>query len=200
MKDRVPLYPGRVKLTPVSGQENVYDMVRADQPTQEGDPLNKSTFLTDNTASLFGLDDTAVPNDVFNILKNVSLIDNSEESYKATDVFGNVIGGFTNIEFGSYVGTGKYGVSNPNIITFSNTPKIIFIGGGGNSTYNGLSPFGGESIFKQTVIYQNPGSYRDTNSMFVMNINQKTFTFYSTDSVSSQLNASGRTYFYFSLY
>ena len=30
MKDRVSLYPGRVMLTPVAGQENVYDMVRAD--------------------------------------------------------------------------------------------------------------------------------------------------------------------------
>ena len=68
MKDRVPLYPGRVKLTPVSGQENTYDMVRADEPTQEGDPLSKDTFLKDATAALFGLDATAVPDDAFNVL------------------------------------------------------------------------------------------------------------------------------------
>lgn len=68
MKDRVPLYPGRVKLTPVSGQENTYDMVRADEPTQEGTPLSKATFLKDDTAALFGLDATAVPNDAFNVL------------------------------------------------------------------------------------------------------------------------------------
>lgn len=65
MKDRVSLYPGRVKLTPVSGQENTYDMVRADEPTQEGDPLSKATFLKDNTVALFGLDATALPDDVF---------------------------------------------------------------------------------------------------------------------------------------
>ena len=64
MKDRVPLYPGRVKLTPVSGQKNTYDMVRADEPTQEGDPLSKKTLLTDATAAMFGLDATAVPDDV----------------------------------------------------------------------------------------------------------------------------------------
>ena len=29
MQDRIPTYPGRVKLTPVSGQENTYDLVRA---------------------------------------------------------------------------------------------------------------------------------------------------------------------------
>lgn len=45
MQDRVPLYPGRVKLTPVSGQENTYDMVRSDQPTQEGTKVNKATLF-----------------------------------------------------------------------------------------------------------------------------------------------------------
>jgi len=42
--DRIPTYPGRVKLTPVSGQENIYDLVRADQPIEEGTPLNKVLF------------------------------------------------------------------------------------------------------------------------------------------------------------
>ena len=42
VEDRVSTYPGRVKLTPVSGQTNVYDMVRADVPVQEGTPLNKA--------------------------------------------------------------------------------------------------------------------------------------------------------------
>lgn len=65
MQDRVSLYPGRVKLTPVSGQENTYDMVRADEPTQEGDPLSKATFLKDATAALFGMDENAVPDDIF---------------------------------------------------------------------------------------------------------------------------------------
>lgn len=73
MKDRVPLYPGRVKLVPVSGQENVYDMTRADQPTQQGDPLNKATLLKDATAALYGLGTGAVPNDLFNILSASAL-------------------------------------------------------------------------------------------------------------------------------
>ena len=56
MKDRVPTYPGRVKLTPVEGQENTYDMTRADQPAQAGTPLNKATLLKDETAEKLGLD------------------------------------------------------------------------------------------------------------------------------------------------
>lgn len=53
--DRVPTYPGRVQLTPISGQTNVYDMVRADSPIEEGTPINKALFdqkaytLTANT-------------------------------------------------------------------------------------------------------------------------------------------------------
>lgn len=65
MQDRVPLYPGRVKMTPVAGQENTFDLVRADQPTQEGTPLNKATLLKDATAAILGLPNTAVPDDAF---------------------------------------------------------------------------------------------------------------------------------------
>lgn len=65
MQDRVPLYPGRVKLNPVAGQDNTFDMVRADEPTQEGTPLNKATLLKDVTASILGLPNTAVPDDAF---------------------------------------------------------------------------------------------------------------------------------------
>lgn len=42
--NRVPTYPGRVVLTPVPGQANTFDMVRADSPRVEGTPLDKATF------------------------------------------------------------------------------------------------------------------------------------------------------------
>lgn len=43
-KDRVPTTPGRVTLTPVPGSINTYTMERADNPTEEGTPLNKAVF------------------------------------------------------------------------------------------------------------------------------------------------------------
>ena len=43
-KDRVPSNPGRVTLTPVAGETNTFDQVRADNPTEEGTPLDKATF------------------------------------------------------------------------------------------------------------------------------------------------------------
>lgn len=68
MQDRVSLYPGRVKLEPVAGQANTYDLTRADQPTQEGTPLNKASLLQDTTASAFGLGTDAVPDDALHLL------------------------------------------------------------------------------------------------------------------------------------
>lgn len=68
MQDRVSLYPGRVKLEPVAGQANLYDLTRADQPTQEGTPLNKASLLQDTTASAFGLGTDAVPDDALHLL------------------------------------------------------------------------------------------------------------------------------------
>ncbi len=43
-KDRVPTHAGRVKLTPVDGQPDTFTMTRADEPTEEGTPLDKATF------------------------------------------------------------------------------------------------------------------------------------------------------------
>ena len=105
MKDRASLYPGRVKLTPVSGQENTYDMVRADEPTQEGTPLSKATFLKDVTAALFGGDGTMLPDDVFRIIHEMFL-----ESLS--------------VETGTYEGTG-----GQTTINFSKTPKVVLING-----------------------------------------------------------------------
>ena len=64
MQDRVALFPGRVKLVPVSGQTNVYDMTRQDSPTVDGTPLNKANLLADETCEALGISpETATPND-----------------------------------------------------------------------------------------------------------------------------------------
>ena len=68
MQNREPTYPGRVTMTPVFGQANTYDMERADQPLQQGTPLNKATLLKDATAALYGLGTGAVPDDVLAVL------------------------------------------------------------------------------------------------------------------------------------
>lgn len=84
MQDRVPLYPGRVTLTPVSGQANTFDLVRADQPTQEGTPINKASLLKDATAALFGKTNAAVPDDILNLLSKSALAQIKEKYTKTT--------------------------------------------------------------------------------------------------------------------
>lgn len=56
MKDRIPRYPGRVTLTPVSGQQNTYDMARADDPIEEGSKLNVANLLPADVCELLGID------------------------------------------------------------------------------------------------------------------------------------------------
>lgn len=69
VEDRVPTYPGRVTLTPVSGQENTYDMKRADLPVVEGTPINKKLFdsksdcLTENVTVWVALSGNDVEGD-----------------------------------------------------------------------------------------------------------------------------------------
>lgn len=69
MQDRVPVDPGRVLITPENGAAPYYaTMARADNPTQEGTPLNKANLLKDDTAALYGLDASAVPDDALAFL------------------------------------------------------------------------------------------------------------------------------------
>ena len=57
MKDRVPENPGRVLITPEDETVAFFATItRADNPIQEGTPLNKATFMKDETAELLGLE------------------------------------------------------------------------------------------------------------------------------------------------
>lgn len=69
MKDRIPVNPGRVLITPEDGSAAFYaTMTRADNPTEEGTKLNKANLLKDATAAMFGFGDAAVPDEVLAFL------------------------------------------------------------------------------------------------------------------------------------
>lgn len=55
MKDRTSKHPGRVKLKPVAGQTDTYDMTRADDPDDTGTPFNTRTMLQDSTGRFLRL-------------------------------------------------------------------------------------------------------------------------------------------------
>jgi hypothetical protein len=73
MKDRIPRYAGRIKLIPVDENNGIYYMERADEPIQEGTPLNKNTLLKDETAEKVGLDNEATVDLVLNALADKQL-------------------------------------------------------------------------------------------------------------------------------
>jgi hypothetical protein len=69
--DRIPTHPGRVKLTPVEGQENTFDMVRADEPIEVGTPINKALF--DSYAEMISAVAQNVDNRVFELSQRVKV-------------------------------------------------------------------------------------------------------------------------------
>lgn len=60
----------------------------------------------------------------------------SQDGTELKNLMGDVIASLplsgAQIETGSYVGTGTYGEDNPNSLTFSFTPKLLFITSGGS--------------------------------------------------------------------
>ena len=125
MQDRVSLYPGRVKLEPVAGQANLYDLTRADQPTQEGTPLNKANLLSDATAAAIKAllasqtEDLATPNDALAILAQA--VDEAATKADVVDSRGDC-----EIYSGSYVGNSS---NTTTTMIFPHKPYVIMVNG-----------------------------------------------------------------------
>ena len=184
MNDRVSNYPNRWKLTPVTGQTNVYDMERADDPTVAGTPLNKATFLPDAVASAVeaatGASGVSLPADALNALAS------------ALDGIG--LNGNTKIDTYSYVGTGS---SSSRTTTFAIHPRIVFylqdgkrIGG---SQLNGST----KGCDYQIWMYNSDAGYLVE---FTYNESNKQLTRVSTASTTADrpifnMNQSGVTYY-----
>lgn len=75
MQDRVPTpgQEGRVLITPESGEPFYAKIQMADNPTQDGTPLNMTTLLKNATAALYGMTAAAVPDDVLSFLGQYAL-------------------------------------------------------------------------------------------------------------------------------
>lgn len=180
MQDRVPVNPGRVLITPENGSAAYYaTMTRADNPTQEGTPLNKASLLKDATAALFGLGSSAVPDDVLVLIKSLIDAANTHADTKAK------------IATGSYTGTGTYGDANANSLTFDFVPKVFFV-----SDAEGIRcslPW----LNGQTVGYVADSDISNIlgGSAMTLSWNGNTISWYQA-SVKRQLNDAGKTYPY----
>lgn len=177
MKDRQPTYPGRVKLVPVSGQADTYDMTMADQPTEQGTPLSKASLLSDATAALFGLTASATPNTALQTIAN--FINNTA----------------LRLQSGSYVGTGIYGSANKITLTFPRSPKFVVVCADRVSyKASGSTPVE-HAILLPSMSYFAPGANGSDVTW-----SGSTVSWYSIHDAVSQLNTSGTTYYYIGLY
>lgn len=105
MQDRISRYPGRIKLIPVDANNGIYDVVRADEPTQEGTPLNTANLFSSATSKdilTYTLDfqksGTSLPDTVDSGIRRIC------EHYGASD-----LAGWCNFSFiGDTAGKGEF--------------------------------------------------------------------------------------------
>lgn len=124
----------------------------------------------------------------------------TEQEYetKITDVLGNLIAipagqikDGVKIATGSYTGTGTYGPSNPNSLTFEFVPKLVIV-----STDSSLHPYNSPGSWAWSFIYSYGAiTTYVTSSMVYFALEDKTLKWYS-ESVNAQLNGSGTVYFF----
>lgn len=109
------------------------------------------------------------------------------------------LGGGARIEVGSYVGTGTYGKSNPNSLTFVGIPKLVIVEReqeSGNVYSNGLGVF----FYGQKIaqVHWNLKGSGSSNSNVVLSWNQNAVSWYGNDS-SAHLNYKNTTYHYIAI-
>lgn len=157
---------------------------------QKGNPINKSTLLKDETAALFkDLPENPVPDEVFRILSKAALVNEAGSLLLPN---GNTVKSVF-IESGTYKGTGKWGKGNPNSLSFSGKPEIVFIFG------YGLDSDG--SGFRCVSIINGMHEMDLTNGFGFSSITwgEKSVSWYISRSSNGgpfQANQSGETYLY----
>lgn len=192
MQDRIATYPGRVRLTPVTGETDVYDLERADEPIQSGTPINKQTLLTDEAAAeaqaaAGAAAPPGVPSEAVKMLAGA--ID---------DLNGKAI----RMEIGGYTGTGTYGSANPCTLTFSFQPSVVILGelvDTGVETHNVPTIYKwGEAALQVRIERRATSAYNYDYLVNTASVAGKTLSWYAPTGTYAynQANISGKKYFY----
>lgn len=115
------------------------------------------------------------------------------------DVWGNAIPA-VKIETGSYVGTGTYGESNPNTLTFGFEPKLVFIAT--ENQENVINRVATAPLIFGTnfsSIFYVTSSPTLLEGTIYLQWDKNAIEFYNAGSASRQLNSAGETYRYVAL-
>lgn len=104
------------------------------------------------------------------------------------------------IATGSYTGTGTYGASNKNSLTFDFDPKLVYIyKTTGNYTYQMFCGVGAARTFTAFAGDSSSGTATLSRYSSVMNLNGNQLTWYYYEGAGSQLNEAGGTYNYIAI-
>ena len=98
--------------------------------------------------------------------------------------------GNTTIVTGSYVGTGTYGASNQNSLTFDFVPKLVLIMGVSSNGYVGRWVYGSSGMFIDWTMGEISGTVN------MVTLSNKTLTWYNTSYADRQMNSSDTEYCY----
>ena len=100
------------------------------------------------------------------------------------------------VETGSYKGTGVYGKSHPNSLTFDFVPKLVIVSGQGKSSDTGAGFIYCWGSGKYTLLY---AGYGGAQTSCVVSLAGKTMNWYDTQIVSFQCNDSGYIFNYIAI-
>lgn len=105
-------------------------------------------------------------------------------------------GGNTRIAYGSYNGTGQFGESHKNSLSFDFTPVAVFVGAPGNTSD---TAFPG-ALFRGMNQGHSDYSYSEGwDTQLHLTWQARGVSWYSTSDQYHQMNASGYTYYYVAL-
>lgn len=201
---------------------------------QMGTPLNKANLLTDYTAAELGLSEDPTVDDALLAVTGVAnwhVWESSATGYvSSTDPSaypqdGEIDGvhykyvkqmgeAGAKIETGSYAGTGTYGSSNPNSLTFGFEPKVVAVYGywqsnvsryfdmTGTSKSNNNIAFIPMSILTTSYTSGIGFTYRTTNNpscYMKKSADGKTISWYHNSGATEQCNDSEFTFYYMAI-
>lgn len=228
MEDRDVQFPNRYRITKVEGTDDIYDFEPVPgEVTEDGSLVNKSLLFSDIAAGMFGLfGNDATPNKAFEWLgkfnqhwwKKTAIAsgesfyvysadrsaypDSGEQDgyeYQYLGVPFEDLPNAPKIETGSYTGTGKYGSSNPNKLTFDGTPVYCVIFGTEKTksyVYYGFLSFGSPV----GAYLRNPSTGSTVQgTMIYSTFSKDSISWYTTQGNEEQLNRPDIEYFYVAL-
>lgn len=198
MYDRIARYPGRILIAPENGGEPFYaTLTLADEPAVEGTKLNKENMLTDSVAALYGLPNTAVPNDVLSRLGNAAFISGNiltNTRGEPISLNTSIIPGIESVGHVSGAYTGNGNRSQTIILGFKPIAVLTLAQGTGLDIYRGS---GAHSIAGGLAVIGHYASGGSTNAT-VAAISDYGFIVYFTQGAysSSSANTEGVVYNY----